>query len=1161
VWHDNGCKTVDLTLLGQPKRLSQSYRSTKLTNGIEYSFTVTATNEVGVVSAASIQSPSVVPSVTHGARPGAPTNIKAQAGNHSISLTFEQPLNSGSSSITGYQATCSKSGVTDGESNIGGVSSRIIVVGNLENDVLYGCTVKANNQAGYGDPSDKVQAMPVGEAKPSLDIDKINFDSYGIGKPNIPKFVTLTNKGNANMHDIKISKSGDDDFTYQSTCGEKLTPNAACTIQVSFTPTKPGVCAGTLSITTAGSNAPLNVELVGTVLPEPKLRELKLEGIALSPAFTADNKSYGATVTNATDTVTVTALAADDGATLSVNGKQIDSHAASSIGLQLGTNILTVRVTDKDGKTSADYTVAITRVTQTVSAGGYHSVALNADGKLFAWGDNTKGQLGDDTTVGSSIPKPIEGSYMAVTAGDSHTVALKTDGALWAWGDNTYGQLGINNPNTQYVPQLVGAGYVAVAAGQNHTLGIKNDGVLWAWGDNSAGQCNDSHISSNTPVRVGLYRAVAAGAQHTLALTDAGELSSWGLDTSGQLGHPNTVMRVVGNGYKAISAAGHHSMAIKTDGSLWAWGANDKGQLGDGTTENRSKPTRIGPDSDYQSIAAGFKHSLAIKTDGSLWAWGANDAGQLGDKTTIASLIPKKIGDGFYSVSAGGDFTVAVKNDGSVWSFGTNRFGQLGDGTLAQNSAMTLVVNDTFDGFFDLIPDVPNIIIADEELPPFLVQVTEDEDQDGAKMLSSTIKFESDDLNKDGNVYVMATLESDSPLLGTASQPAGMRTSSSVKVKLGSTGTVTAVLTRNGWKQSTPGMAIESVYSGALSSSTNKISMMFNARKFISDNAKGIFCVGYAGASAKSAKGLMRSVVSGSDATLNTCPTLDLSAPSDPQNITATATGPGQVKLTWTAASDNVGVVLYNVYRGTTLIATLGNVTSYDDISPQASAHDSYSVMACDAANNCSGRSTPIDPPAPTQPNMVLGKEWNLVGNGGNTPMSVRALFGDANKVVSLWKWVKSGTNSQITYPAWAFYTPLEADGGAGIAAGKGYDTLSVIQSGEGFWVRANEAFSVPMTAPVWILSDVFAPGQSNALTGGWNLIATGEAHTPSAFKETVGSFKTLWAWNNSTNGWYFYSPALEASGGLAGYLGKNGYLDFGGLTFQPTTGFWVNMP
>jgi hypothetical protein len=80
-------------------------------------------------------------------------------------------------------------------------------------------------------------------------------------------------------------------------------------------------------------------------------------------------------------------------------------------------------------------------------------------------------------------------------------------------------------------------------------------------------------------------------------------------------------------------------------------------------------------------------------------------------------------------------------------------------------------------------------------------------------------------------------------------------------------------------------------------------------------------------------------------------------------------------------------------------------------------------------------------------------------------------------------------------------------------------------------------------------------------LTSGWNLVATGEADTPSAFKETVGSFKTLWAWNNSTNGWYFYSPALETSGGLAGYLNRNGYLDFGGLTFLPTTGFWVNMP
>jgi len=75
---------------------------------------------------------------------------------------------------------------------------------------------------------------------------------------------------------------------------------------------------------------------------------------------------------------------------------------------------------------------------------------------------------------------------------------------------------------------------------------------------------------------------------------------------------------------------------------------------------------------------------------------------------------------------------------------------------------------------------------------------------------------------------------------------------------------------------------------------------------------------------------------------------------------------------------------------------------------------------------------------------------WNLLGNGVNDgPINVSAPFGDPSKVISVWKWIAASTK-------WAFYTPLMNTTDLGVyAAGKGYDVLSTINAGEGFWVNA----------------------------------------------------------------------------------------------------------
>jgi len=114
------------------------------------------------------------------------------------------------------------------------------------------------------------------------------------------------------------------------------------------------------------------------------------------------------------------------------------------------------------------------------------------------------------------------------------------------------------------------------------------------------------------------------------------------------------------------------TVGVRKDGARWAWGYNHVGELGDGTTTNRSRPVRIGTDTNWASVSAGGDHTVAVKTDGSLWAWGYNEYGQLGDGTQTDRWAPVQIGTdtGWVMVEAGEYYTVAVKTDGTLRAWG-----------------------------------------------------------------------------------------------------------------------------------------------------------------------------------------------------------------------------------------------------------------------------------------------------------------------------------------------------------------------------------------------------------------------------------------------------------------------------------------------------------
>ena len=399
------------------------------------------------------------------------------------------------------------------------------------------------------------------------------------------------------------------------------------------------------------------------------------------------------------------------------------------------------------------------------------SLAVGSDGNAYAWGYNSNGQLGDGTTTPRTTPvmvkkpagTPTDFTYVQVSAGYLHSLALGSDGYVYAWGDNSNGQLGNNTTsgaNANPVPVRVrdpanptdaskGLKATRVSAGYWHSLALGSDGNAYAWGYNSNGQLGDGTRSRRTtPVMVRTpdrktypdlppdftYVQVSAGAWHSLALDSNGYVYAWGWNAFGQLGNNNYSDDYSGNpvpvrvrdparpqdtstGLKAVQVnAGYdHSMAVGSDGYAYAWGWNVKGQLGNNTTSGANanpvpvhvrdpaNPTDTSKGLKATQVSAGTYHSLALGSDGNAYAWGDNSNGQLGNNTTSSSYVPVHVRDpanptdkskGLQAtqVSAGSNHSLGVGCNGNAYAWGYNGYGQLGDNTTNTRRAPVPVV-------------------------------------------------------------------------------------------------------------------------------------------------------------------------------------------------------------------------------------------------------------------------------------------------------------------------------------------------------------------------------------------------------------------------------------------------------------------------------------
>ena len=311
-----------------------------------------------------------------------------------------------------------------------------------------------------------------------------------------------------------------------------------------------------------------------------------------------------------------------------------------------------------------------------LAAGSEYTCALTGAGSVWCWGDNSAGQLGDGTFTQSSLPVQVLNSggdaalsgVIAIAAGQNHACAVAGDGAAVCWGDNTRGELGNGSYLGSNLPVPVSGltdGVAAISAGSYFTCAITTAETASCWGEGSSGQLGSgSAVGVPVPTTVvadstghaplnGVV-AVSAGVENACAVSTSGTAFCWGANNSGQLGNgatgasssmPVAVLSPDGQsvltGVTSLKGGLDDFCAVTSAGAAYCWGVNQRAQIGEATSSGSNLPAQVSLlPGDVMAIATGYHQTCALTNGGAALCWALSAGGQTGDSTSSTSPAP-----------------------------------------------------------------------------------------------------------------------------------------------------------------------------------------------------------------------------------------------------------------------------------------------------------------------------------------------------------------------------------------------------------------------------------------------------------------------------------------------------------------------------------------
>lgn len=327
-----------------------------------------------------------------------------------------------------------------------------------------------------------------------------------------------------------------------------------------------------------------------------------------------------------------------------------------------------------------------------IASGEFHTAVLTKDNKLYTWGKNSFGQLGNESTDIACFPRLIDFFLKApsgaikiskIALGGEHSLALSNNNELFSWGLNIFGQLGLNttsnvtlptriekirnfvrNEETKVVEKEVIKRFsenekiIEIAAGAQHSLILTSNNHLYSCGF-SKNMClgyftkDEDPLESMIFTRIHAYSStkkfsrITCGVNHSGCVFGSSEILFWGKGEYLSYENP-TVINF--NKYPISQITdfkiGENFYIIKnSNGELFSCGNNDYGQLGIGGNNNSPKKhiEKVWLSEKVRSFDCGYNYVIAITESNKVFGWGYNKTGQILDLSNEKINLPKEL--------------------------------------------------------------------------------------------------------------------------------------------------------------------------------------------------------------------------------------------------------------------------------------------------------------------------------------------------------------------------------------------------------------------------------------------------------------------------------------------------------------------------------------